>query len=56
MPAALADFFIQENYDDIKDVKLLLKINALIYEIEDTTDRIKDAADAVRLLSMVLHT
>lgn len=47
---------IQENYDDIKDVKLLLKINALIYEIEDTADRIKDAADAVRLLSMVLHT
>ncbi len=47
---------IQENYDAIKDVKLLLKTNALIYEIEDTTDRIKDAADAVRLLSMVLHT
>ncbi|MFX0067789.1 MAG: DUF47 domain-containing protein [Promethearchaeota archaeon] len=47
---------IQENYDDIKDVKLLLKINALIYEIEDTADRVKDAADAVRLLSMILHT
>lgn len=47
---------IQENYDDIKDVKLLLKVNSLVYEIEDTTDRIKDAADAVRLLSMVLHT
>ncbi|MFX1486676.1 MAG: DUF47 domain-containing protein [Promethearchaeota archaeon] len=47
---------IQENYDAIKDIKLLLKTNALIYEIEDTTDRIKDAADAVRVLSMALRT